>query len=47
MKTLINIVPLNIIHVYKTETEYDFFQPLEILNGQSLSDLYINYLDHM
>ena len=43
MFTLINMVPVNVIHVFKAEAEYDFFQPLEILGGQSLSDYYVFY----
>lgn len=46
MRSLINLVPVNIIDVFRQESEYDFFQPLEIIGGQSLSDFYVLYAQH-
>jgi hypothetical protein len=41
--TLMNMVPIDIRNVFTTEKEYDFFQTLEILKGQSLADTYVNF----
>ena len=41
--TLMNMVPIDIRNVFITENQYDFFQTLEILKGQSLADTYVNF----
>ena len=37
------MVPIDIRNVFITENQYDFFQTLEILKGQSLADTYVNF----
>ena len=43
MLTTLNMVPIDIRNVFMTEKEYDFFQTLEILKGQSLADTYVSF----